>query len=294
MASLGTMQTRLSLILASHMTTANITTLINRVHQEEVEAYDWYRLKVTTALAVKAPKSAGTVAITQDTAVVTGTGTAFAAGDVGSFVRIGTEPTAIEILSFASATSITLKSNWVGTTQTAATYSLFPLYYSLPADAQEVMTIKRLRDVIEKTTYELDQIDPSRETTGAEAVYWAPFDHDTTANAPRIELWPVASAAQLYTMQYKKGHTDLVASTDRPLMQAAVVEAKSLYDAALTIYARSGDQRWFQLAKGFKEDYARELEEAKMQDVGKFGAIHQIHDSIGQVVPYDYYVSHDA
>lgn len=294
MATLDTMRSRLSLILAGHLNTDQLNKLINRVHQEEVEGYEWQRLKTSSVLAVKAPKTAGTVAVTQDSTTVTGTGTAWTASDVGSYIRVAGEFTPVRVSAVVSSTSLTLATAWARAASSELSYTLFPRYYTLATGTQTLLALRGQREVYEKTTWELDQMDPDRSETADEACYWAPFDYVEQTNALRIELWPIPAIARLYTIETRQGHVDLTATMDRPLVPASVIENKALRDGYLFMFAKTGDVKWHTLAQAAEKRYFTELEEARIQDVNRSGIISQVQDVYRGGYSYEYAITHDV
>ncbi|HEC64958.1 hypothetical protein LCGC14_0568130 [marine sediment metagenome] len=91
-------------------------------------------------------KIAGTVSIVNGAAVVTGVGTAFAATDVGRYIRFDTDGFWYKITSFATATSITIDRNYEGTTISGGNYKLGTVP-PIPEDATEIVarfTLQRL------------------------------------------------------------------------------------------------------------------------------------------------------
>lgn len=293
MATFGTMKSRLELLMAAHVMKADIGKLINRVHQEEVESYVWHRLKAYTILNTVAPISAGTVSITQGQDTVTGVGTSFQTTDVGKGIRIDGDDTPLEVTARASTTSITVEKVWAKATVSGVAYSLFPLYYTMPSGWQRVLFVKRTYEVKETTQEHLNLYDPNRTSTGDQAQRWAPAGRDSS-DLIRIELWPVPSAAVAYRVQGLKGHTDLSAENDRPLVPAAVIENKALHDLEMAEFKRSGDNRFFEAAQVSWVRYKDALNEAIIRDQQQYGVLRDLEEAVASRVGYDYAVLHDV
>lgn len=84
----------------------------------------------------KARVFAGTVSLTNGSAVVTGTGTAFTADMVGRYFRAtqdGAQRVPYRVKTYTSATSITLENVYQGPTQASNTYEIFEMF-ALPED----------------------------------------------------------------------------------------------------------------------------------------------------------------
>ena len=294
MSTFGTMKDRLSLISAGHKTESEIGDLINRVHQEECENYDWHDRFKKDLIASVAVKTDGTISLAQDSAAVIGSSTAFASTDVGSYFRPGSDEVLIEISSFTSTVAITLATSWPGSALSGSSYELFPLFYSLPSDCYEVLNISRQGvPVIKKSRTEFHIWDPSRQSSASTSLFWAPAGVDSSGYM-RVEFWPHNTDAVLYDLEYKAGHTDMTEDNDRPLVPASVVENKALHDVCMAEFLRTGDDRWKKTADVFYSRYLKELEEAKKTDARRFGLISQIRDDLtAQPFDHDFMAKHD-
>lgn len=293
MATFGTMKDRIGLVVAQHKTDEEIGDILNRVHQEEVEAHEWHDRNKTSLITTVAVKTAGTISITQDSTTVTGSSTAFASTDVGSYLRPGSDEVLIKVSAYTSATSITLNDAWPGTALSGASYELFPLYYALPSDCMEVRSISRQGVPLRKATREeFQEWDPSRQSSASVAEYWAPAEKDSSDNM-QVEFYPHNTDAVLYTLEYLAGHTDMAADTDRPLVPSAVIENKALHDICMAEFFRSGDSKWQSGATIYFQRYQSELEEAKKADATRFGRIRQIRDEISSTISHDFVATHD-
>jgi len=291
MATFGTMKTRLQLLLAQHLTLTDIGSLINRVHQEEVENHAWHRLKVASIINSVAPVSTGTVSITQDATAVTGVGTSFAAADVGKYIRINSDDTPLKIATRTSTTAITVEKAWAKASVSAVAYSLFPLRYALPSGAQKLNWIKRTLPLVEATIEDLNAADPNRTSTSDRSTHWAPVERDST-DLYQVELWPVNTSAVAYACEYLKGHTDLSATTDTPLVPSGVIENKALHDCTMALFLKSGDQKFFTAAQTYYQRYQAELTEATIRDRVQFGVASTLDHAL--TVDYDYFTLHDV
>lgn len=106
------------------------------------------------SLQFNAPKSAGTVTLTNGSAVVTGATTAFAAADIGSFIRASGEPQTYRFSNVSSATAATLATTvpagYLGTTGGGKSYVLSNPRVALPTRFRCME-----RNVIEDGTWRL-------------------------------------------------------------------------------------------------------------------------------------------
>lgn len=295
MATFGTMVQRLSGILARELEERDIKILLNRVHQEEVEAHSWSFRRSNTVITTVAPISAGTVSVAQGSATVTGVGTAFTAAMVGYVIRLGQEDSYFTVTAVdVGLQTLTIEVAWPSAALAASPYVLFPLFYSLPSTCQLVLSVKRLVDLQETTREEINRRDPSRRSTANPSLAWAPAGWDSSQNY-RLEFWPVNSAAVGYVTEFLVGHTPMQAPSDRPLVPGAVIENKALHDALMQIYHLNGDARFFQSAQMYWQRYGKELQDAIQVDHYRYGQIRQVQDAGGGAsYGADYTYNHDV
>lgn len=116
-----------------------------------------------------APYETGTVDATNNSATVTGTGTTFTAAMVGRKIRIDGQTGYYKILTFVSATEITLEAPYAGDTVTGKTFSIFQDEYKLAADMDTYKVLRQVEDGIALGSVEataFDLIDPSSTREG--------------------------------------------------------------------------------------------------------------------------------
>lgn len=75
--------------------------------------------------ATTADYSTGTIAVTNGSNAVVGTGTTFTSGMVGKMIRVGSDNAFYRVSGFTDATHITLASNYTGTTASSLSYIVF-------------------------------------------------------------------------------------------------------------------------------------------------------------------------
>lgn len=111
----------------------------------------------------------GTASITNGSAAVTGTGTTFTAAMVGRKIRFNGETAYYRILSYTSATSITLEAPYQGSDDTDATFSVYQDEYRLRADVHIPHFLRQVQQGAALTDLdpgEFDSIYPAPQTTG--------------------------------------------------------------------------------------------------------------------------------
>ena len=193
---------------------------------------------------------------------------------------------------------VTLAQTWPGATLSGASYELFQRYYALPADVDIIQSINHGdTTLLERTTEELDWSDPARQHRSDRASYFARAGTKLSTGEKLIEMWPITTVAEHYSLDYLAGHTPLVNGIDRPLAPAAIIENAVLQDCCATLYAKSGDQRWMTLRETYREDYELARERMMAADSTRFGQLKQALDREvyggGSYYDYAYMVSHD-
>lgn len=291
MATFATMKSRIATLTANHLTAADVGALINRVHQEEVENHAWHRLRIAAILNTVAPITTGTVSATQGSTTVIGVGTAFATADIGKYIRINGDDTPLKVATRVSGLEITVETAWAPANVVTVAYSLFPLRYALPTGAQKVNWIKRTLPLVETTQEWLNAVDPERTSTADYATHWAPAERSST-DLYQVELWPVANTPVAYAVEYLKGHTDLSADGDTPLIASGVIENKAMHDCMMSMYIKTGHEPFFQAATAYYLRYTKELEEALIRDRQQYGVPSDLFDGDAGL-PYDYAILHN-
>lgn len=157
--------------------------------------------------------SAGSVSLSPNSLIVTGSGTAFTPNLVGVQFRssgaLSLFPT-YTVAAYISPTSLLLSSPWIGPTQTAVGYTLFQCYFPVPADFNYWYSLTNLaanyRLWTNTTQAEIDQCDPQRSQYG---ISYAASFFDYTTNylgviAPALQVHgagpsPISSTSYGYT-----------------------------------------------------------------------------------------------
>lgn len=106
-----------------------------------------------------APYETGTVAMTNNSKTVTGTGTVWTSAMVGRKIRFNGENAYYRIASVASNTSLTLEVVYQGTTDTDATYSIYKDEYKLPADCDVYKILRQIENSQALTSVEATAFD---------------------------------------------------------------------------------------------------------------------------------------
>jgi len=111
----------------------------------------------------------GTASVTNGSASVTGSGTTFTAAMVGRKIRFNGENAYYRILTFSSATDITLEAPYQGTTDTAATFSVYQDEYRLRGDVHIAHMMRQVQDgaaLVDVDPGEFDVLYPASQAMG--------------------------------------------------------------------------------------------------------------------------------
>src|SRR3990167_2647421 len=117
-----------------------------------------------------APYETGTVAMTNGSKTITGTGTTWTAAMVNRKIRFNNENAYYRIAAFVSTTELTLEVIYQGTTDTDATYSIYKDEYKLPADCNTYKILRQIENAVAMIGIEpsaFDMVEPSPESEGS-------------------------------------------------------------------------------------------------------------------------------
>lgn len=298
MATFGTMQARLRLILQAHLVNTDLASLLNRCYEEEVTANPWHRLRTNTVVNSIAPKGGSldgsSVTATINSANIVGSGTAFAVTDIGKVMRIGADDALYIVNTVTDPTHLTLTTDYPMATNVGAHYEIFPLVYALPSQgAQRITDILLTNPLVERTREQLNRQDPARRSSSDPCLQWAPYGRDS-CNRILFELWPHASANRAYTVEFIAGFVPMCNDNDLPLVPSAVIENKALWDCALAVYSLQGDEIWAKQAEFYRGRYEAELEKALYENAKQYGSPLQVQDIQSAGSPgYDQFTDRD-
>jgi len=280
-------------MIQSQLTDQQLILLLNLAEIEEVESRAWSRLKTDFTFNSFPLYTTGTISVTQNSPIVQGTGTAWTSQMQGMVLRPGQStgtgqlvPIPIDVVNVATQT-ITLRSPYPTTSQSSLGYGIFPMFYSIQG-MQEVLGIRQLRPLGKTSHDAINLIDPYRYQSSSPAICWAPFglDHDDNALA---ELYPIETAANVYSVYGLRQHIDLENPTDMPLIPSAVLVNKAAMKACESLLALTGDERWSNQRDYFAGRFQYERDTCIERDTQTYGAPAQIQDSVGDPDTGGYY-----
>lgn len=193
----------------------------------------WGGLRAENQIQFNDQKIAGTVAVTNGSPTVVGTGTAFASTDVGRQFKAGVG-CPIYTISTVAGQTLTLDANVGIATGTALSYTVFDGYVTMPTDFKKLIVA-----VDPQTGYKLrhwvtqDQLlrwDPQRNFFG---LPYALVDRRfNSSGVVQYEAWPYSTAQRVVSYYYTKDGADLVNDSDIPIwpIRSDVIVSRALAD----------------------------------------------------------------
>lgn len=125
------------------------TAVRNAIRQRLMEyaaSYDWPHYRDIGSIQTINDYTTGTVSVTNGSRTVTGSGTTFPTLSAGRKIRIGTENHFYYVATRDSATQLTLRDPYMGSTQSGVTYTLFQDEYKLEANTHKLLDVIQLQD----------------------------------------------------------------------------------------------------------------------------------------------------
>ena len=230
MATFLTLQQELADRLNMDQTVAaNATRLkrwLNLTQQDIASRYPFEWLFKRAYVQTAADKTAGTVAVSNGGTSVTGTSTAFAAGDKRSFIQLEGDTNWYEVTAVASQV-LTITPAFAGATLTAGTYTLRTVYYSLPSDVASIYDARQSNSPLKLTNlgvFTLDTYQPDITATEVPTAYYTfrldPEVAATAAKQMQVGFFPVADDEYNIEFRYMLQLADLSADGDIPFLPA--------------------------------------------------------------------------
>ena len=204
---------------------ANLTLVkrwINRAQQYIAGKHDWSWLQSreivqTVADKTQSSPASSSVSVSVGGVTVTGSGTDFAATDVGRYIQIVGSNDWFKITARASATSITIESPWTGTSAaSAANYIIRTFYYSLSSSVDRIVSVRQAtspRKLASMSPIQVDRWNPFYADTSNQPYMYSCWGLDSS-NLWVIQFYPWPTAAANMEVFYYKVIADLSGNTD--------------------------------------------------------------------------------
>lgn len=209
-------------IQASDTTTLNrIKRNVNIVYEDVISRHNWWWNRSLTTLQTPAKITAGTVAMTNGATTVTFS-SAPAASVANYKIKFAASPEVYTISAHtAGASTATLAVAFIGTTDTAASYTVWKDFIQLPTDCKETTVVQHQLDSQPMISVGLSDfrrivaVDPAREGF---PVYYTTDDFDSEGKR-RLRYYPAVYSNKVnLDVDYMMNFTPLDLDGDVPIM----------------------------------------------------------------------------
>lgn len=284
-----------------------LNTLIQTRYSSVYESWHWpRRLRDFTIslVAQTSSTSSTTVTATNASSTVTAAGGTPFSGSSGYQIQIGADPNYFFVNSVTSSTVIVIGDGegnavaWPRSTSTSASWRLFRTIYTLPSDAEGVVSLSNgnyeLRE-LDGGRNRLDIADPDRSTTGSDPIVWF-YAGENSSGVKEVEIWPVPTAAILLRGQYVRRAPTLTSDSDEIGLPRSVIVWGVAADAASMLFAKTGDISWQNRADHFSARYMVEEERFRAIELERSSpptSIKRRKGVLGGLRGTDFGVSHD-
>jgi hypothetical protein len=294
--TLKSIEGRLLAMLHNKLEAPALRSLLETQYREIVNTHGWSFAKVESEFSTAAELSGGTITLTNGAKTITGASTAFTSEYDDGILRV--DSTYYRCNTFTTTTAGTTKHNYGGTTGGSKTYALNKSHYELDASVWYMTSLTGgQRDLYERSLREIDDIDPSRQSSG-EPLFYA-YTGMGSNGGRIIELWPVPTTAEHFNYTGMK-HLSFALTANTTTIQDMVVTALikgTAAQAALSIslaVPMEEAQRWMMAHQAWARDYQATIGEIQFRDLNALGSRDvQQSGREGGALSSDFMASHD-
>jgi len=290
----GALRRRVQVLTGNRIDAVRASILLNQKFTEIAESYSWSWLKGHNILTTTAARSDGAVTLTTPT-TVTGVGTSFGAGDIGSYLRVALDVSYYRITNVVGQV-LTLENQYAGGSFTASAYVVFRHIYPLVAEARRLLQIAhwaRLRETTQQIISESDAL-----LTLSDIPTHFAYAGQHASGAMQIQLYPVPSAAIGLPYDYLKTIAEPTDDATMVPLRPDVLTYSTAADALYTVIAEAPNpaavQGLLALAQRYEEKGMAALQEARYSDQAIAGVPRSVRDDSAQGMYNDAWLaSHD-
>lgn len=173
-------------------------------YTEILDRLNWSRLQAQSVLTSPASYADGTVAVTNGSNAITGTGTAWTAAMTNRIIRINGESDYYGF-SYVTGTTATLDRAYTGETASELGYRLDQNLYTLPVDARILEGVRcstSPEDLEELSIAEANRLWPSRNVYGTPNYFVRYMDAAGYPPQMQIELLPIPETVLTFPIWY--------------------------------------------------------------------------------------------
>ena len=271
---------------------------INQRYQQIVKLRQWEYLKDDVLMSIPYSLNSGTSISTSygATGVTASSGSPdFLSSHVGWWIRFGSEPQPYEVASVDSTTTVTLASNYSGTSVglSGSSFTLFKAIHTTGVSVAEILGMVYDQPIRECSLAWLNSYDPERISTGQPERY-AIVEQNRYRGRVKFQFWPVCDSTPYgVRVYYKQLVSNLSSDTDNPVCSPELLETWAIHDcykiAAIKnpIYLQLAKEQWRSVRHHLSIEIENDLETATLPD--------KIRDlSAGRGINDDYRLDHDV
>ena len=184
---------------------------VKNAYNRALSMHSWSELLQDGEKVIATEYSTGTVAVTNGSTTVTGSGTTFTSAMTGrQIIFDDADGQPYYTVTYVSATSLTLDRAYGGADDSSTTYSIGEYYVEFPSDLSVLTNVRDLNNNWSITGQAhqqgyLDMVDAKRTSTGSPSIFVAAPPRVSSGVAyPRYEFWPRISAGTHIAYQYLK------------------------------------------------------------------------------------------
>lgn len=271
---------------------------VRMTYRQVIGDHSWADTRKDAEILLPDAYSTGTIDVTNGSATITGTGTAWTTDMLYRQILVGSIAPFYTIIAVDDLTqTLTIDRDYENASETEATYSIGQYYVEFPTD---LYVLERVRDqangwyLIAQTYNQeyLDRVDVRRQSTGTPTLV-VPAPYRTASDGtviPRYEFWPRVNAQRFYSYRYRV-NPELDSNTDRII---SALSPEVLVYGALAHCAAwpgvSGKQNPFfsmETHALYKKMYDEALQNSIQQDLERNQEMIQIADDPRRTFPFD-------
>jgi hypothetical protein len=295
--SLANLEGRLLAMVHGKLDAAAARMLLDNAYRTIMGTWDWSFNKVEDDFNSLVEKTDGTITLTNAANTIAGASTTFSSDYNGGYIIV--DDTRYQVNTFTDTTTGTLTGTYAGTTGGSKSYTLVKSHYELAASVSRIVTLTggSQQSLIEVPPQYLDNVDPSRQSTGV-PLYYAYVGIGATNEGRVIELWPAPSTALHYNYTGVKFNS-LTLTSSSGLIEEGIGSAVlrlAASEAALSValLEKETAQVWMAASQKWMQEGQAELMELQMQDLQASGAARiQGRGHRGESVGSEYASKHD-
>lgn len=248
---------------------------INEAYSEALSGNRWSGLREDDEFVINTPYEDGTITVTQGSATVTGSSTAFTSAMAGRQLIVESSAPFYDISSVESGTSLTLTRPYSGSDDSGASYSIENVYLDCPSDFLKFIIAVDIENDWKLHLHflqeQIDVWDADRSSTGTPWLL-VPTSTRTASSGEvrRYELWPRASAAKTIPFRYYKKPSLLSSTSDTTIfpIRGDIVREGALAKLALWPGTKENPNPYYSidLHRVHKKNYEYKLGLAEVED----------------------------